>query len=71
MSGPEMPGEKHVELCLDVGQSSWNLALFSVDMYLPGECYSYSQFPDIRLHESRAVSFETEGRAITSNEEVN
>ena len=26
-------GEKHVELCLDAGQSSHSLALFSVDMY--------------------------------------
>ena len=26
-------GEKHVELCLDVGQSSENPAVFSVDMY--------------------------------------
>ena len=34
-----------------------------------GKCYS--QFPDIRLHESRAVLFETEGRAIASKEEIN
>ena len=27
-------GEKHVELCLDAGQLYYNLALFSVDMYL-------------------------------------
>ena len=26
-------GEKHVELCLDAGQSFYSLALFSVDMY--------------------------------------
>ena len=33
-------GEKHIKLCLDVSQSSYDLVLFSVDMYLPGECYS-------------------------------
>ena len=32
-------GEKHAKLCLDVSQSSYDLVLFSVDMYLPGECY--------------------------------
>ena len=38
-------GEKHIKLCLDVSQSSEDLALFSVDMYLPGECYiSFSFF---------------------------
>ena len=34
-----------------------------------GNCYS--QFPDIRLHESRAVLFETEVSAIASKEEIN
>ena len=34
-----------------------------------GNCYL--QFPDIILHESRAVLFETEGRAIASKEEIN
>ena len=34
-----------------------------------GNCYL--QFPDKRLHESRAVLFETEGRAIASKEEIN
>ena len=34
-----------------------------------GNCYL--QIPDIRLHESRAVFFETEGRAIASKEEIN
>ena len=32
-------GEKHAKLCLDVSQSSYDLVLFSVDMYLPGESY--------------------------------
>ena len=31
----------------------------------------YSQFPDIEIHASRAVLFETEGRVITNNEETN
>ena len=33
-----------------------------------GNCYS--QFPDIEIHESRAVLFEKEGRAIANNEET-
>ena len=33
-----------------------------------GNCYS--QFPDIEIHECRAVLFETDGRAIANNEET-
>ena len=31
---------------------------------------SYSQFLDLEIHESRAILFETEGRAIANNEET-
>ena len=34
-------GEKHVELCLDVGQSSENPALFSVNMYFRANVTRY------------------------------